>query len=683
MMRALKFAGAAIAAVVAVIALLSVVGIPSGFLTSTIAARVERDTGYRLAIAGSSKISLWPTLNVTLNDVTLTDPKDRDGSNTITVGRLQADMTLSSAWSGQPEISELVVTAPVLHVPLLRERRREAPATAAKAAESTGDAAAVIIKRVTVTDGTIVFANPRDRVENRIGSINVDAVINADRSIKLDATARAGERPLKFVVKATPPPPPLERQSIPVDLTFEMPDVLLKPLTAKADIRLNGRVVMINGLSGTLDDGAFDGWASVDVASKPLVKLDLDFRRLAVATSTATSTVGAPWSNAPIELNGLNLNGLNYVDAQIRLSAAEIAIADARFTSAAIEAVLAGGVLKASVADLGAYGGQASGEVIMDASSGNPNYAMHCDLVGVRALPLLQSLAGFDKLDGKMQAKIAVRSAGASQRAIMSNLSGTAFLNFQDGAIRGLNVARMIRSLTSGTLTGWQEAQDETTDLSQLAASFSIERGQASTTDLNLVGPLMRVTGTGTVDIGTKSLAFRVEPKLVMTTEGQGRASDPVGLGIPVVIDGPWADPRIYPDIAGILDNPDAAYAKLKEMGKGLFGPNGGGLDGLINGLTGLGGNQGNNPAGGAGAAPPSSAPASDPSGGDLGAAIGNLIQQGLSGTAAPTRRGRSLPAPQGAPADAPAAPPAARDNQDEPRDSQPMNDVLRRLFNR
>jgi len=677
MMRALKFAGAAIAAVVVVIALLSVVGIPSGFLTSTIAARVERDTGYRLAIAGASKISLWPTLNVTLNDITLTDPKDRDGTNTMTVGRLQADMTLSSAWSGQPEISELVVTTPVLHVPLLRERRREAPA-AAKAAASTGDAAAVTIKRVTVTDGTIVFSNQRDRVENRIGSINVDAVISADRSIRLDGAARAGARPLKFVVKATPPPPPLERQSVPVDLTLEMPDILLKPLTAKADVRLNGRIVMINGLSGTLDDDAFDGWASVDVASKPLVKLDLDFRRLAFATSTATSTPGAPWSNAPIELNGLN-----YVDAQIRLSAAEIAIADARFASAAIEAVLAGGVLKASVADLGAYGGQASGEVIMDASSGNPNYAMHCDLVGVRALPLLQSLAGFDRLDGKMQAKIAVRSAGASQRAIMSNLSGTAFLNFQDGAIRGLNVARMIRSLTSGTLSGWQETQDETTDLSQLAASFSVERGQASTTDLNLVGPLVRMTGTGTVDIGTKSLAFRVEPKLVMTTEGQGRATDPVGLGIPVVIDGPWAGPRIYPDMASILDNPDAAYAKLKEMGKGLFGPNGGDLGGLINGLTGLGGNQGNNPAAGAGGTPPSGAPASDPPGGDLGAAIGNLIQQGLSGTAAPTKRGRSLPAPQGAPADAPAAPPAARNNQDDPRDSQPMNDVLRRLFNR
>ncbi len=42
------------------------------------------------------------------------------------------------------------------------------------------------------------------------------------------------------------------------------------------------------------------------------------------------------------------------------------------------------------------------------------------------------------------------------------------------------------------------------------------------------------MTGAGTVDLGTKMLAFRVEPKLVLTTEGQGRAADPVGFGIPV-----------------------------------------------------------------------------------------------------------------------------------------------------
>src|SRR5262249_44743645 len=162
---------------------------------------------------------------------------------------------------------------------------------------------------------------------------------------------------------------------------------------------------------------------------------------------------------------------------------------------------LAAGVLKTSFSNLGAYGGQASGEVIVDASSGSPTYAMHTDIAGVRALPLLTSLADFDKIDGTMQAKIAARSAGASQRAIMSNLAGTAFVIFQDGAIRGVNIAQMIRSLTAGTLNGWQEEQQQATDLTQLSASFKIDRGQAVTTDLNLVGPLVRVTGAGTIDL--------------------------------------------------------------------------------------------------------------------------------------------------------------------------------------
>ncbi len=266
----------------------------------------------------------------------------------------------------------------------------------------------------------------------------------------------------------------------------------------------------------------------------------------------------------------------------------------------------------------------------IDASTGNPAFALRADLTGVRALPLLRSLADFDKLDGKMQAKISVRSTGTSQRAIMSNLVGTAFAVFQDGAIRGLNVAQMIRSLTSSTLSGWQENKEQATDLTQLSASFRIDKGQAQTTDLNLVGPLVKMTGAGTIDLGTKQMGFRVEPKLVMTTEGQGRADDPVGLGIPVMIDGPWAEPRIYPDMQGILDNPDAAYAKLKEMGKGLFGANGAGLGGLggLGGLIPGGQGQGQATAG----APGSGGKPGDPLGGQLGETIGNLLQQGLSG---------------------------------------------------
>ena len=674
-MKALKIASAAVAAILVVAALLLIVGIPSGFLTSAIQDRVERETGYRPIIAGSTRIGLWPSLNVTIHDVTIEGPKDRDAGNRLTVGSIQADMTLGSVWSGRPEITELVIVRPVLTVPLLRERTAAPKPASSRQAPSShhADSDAPTVKRITVTEGTVMFSNLRDRVDNRIEGINASAIVGADRKIRVTGGARASGHPLTFDIKATAPAPPIERQNVPVELALDAPGLLPAPLSGKAEVRLNGSVVMINGLSGTIGDGAFNGWASVDVASKPLVKLDLDFQRLDIAAATAPSAspdssgpsqAASPspsqsWSNASIDLNGLN-----YADAQIRLSAAELNIGSAHFAPAAIDSALAGGVLKCAISNLGAYGGQANGEVDIDVSGGNPSYAMRSDLVGVRALPLLRSAAGFDKLDGKMQAKITVRSNGVSQRAIMSNLGGTVFANFQDGAIRGLNVAQMIRSLTSNTLSGWQEGSEQTTDLTQLSASFRIEKGQATTTDLNLVGPLVKMTGAGTIDLGTKMLAFRVEPKLVMTTEGQGRAADPVGFGIPVAIDGPWAEPRIYPDMAGMLDNPDAAYAKLKDIGKGLFGP--GGLGGL--------GGSGSDGGG-----------LSDPLGGKLGETLGNLLQQGLgqgSGQSLGSSQGRGLPATSPSPAPNAQTAPVQSDAPAQ-QESQPMNDVLRQLFNR
>jgi AsmA protein len=631
-MRALKIAGAAIAAVIVVMALLLMIGIPSGFVMQAIQDRVERETGFRLVVSGATRLGIWPSLNVTLNDISVQDPKARDSDGRLTIGSVQADISLRSLLSGNPQVSELVVDKPVLHIPLRRERDARVD-NSPKPATTPSDAAAndFTIDHVKVIDGSVVFTNLRDRFENRIDGVDADVMIGADRQITSTGNARSGEQPLKFDIKAELPAGSMVRRNIPVELTLDVG----RSLSAKAQLRANGAVLQINGLTGTLDGAQFGGWASVDLASKPLVKIDLDFQRLGLGTSSrgqpAESQPAKPWSNEPI-----NLAGLNYVDAQIRMSAAELNIGDARFAPAAVDAALDRGVLKAQFSHLGVYGGEADGELSADVSGDNPNYTLRSDLAGVRALPLLSSLADFDKIDGKMQAKLAFRSGGASQRAIMSALGGTAYVVFQDGAIRDLNIAKMIRSLTSGTLSGWQQGRDQTTDLTQLSASFQIEQGQATTTDLTLAGPLVRMTGAGTVDLPAKRLAFRVEPKLVLTTEGQGSAANPVGLGIPVAIEGPWAGPRIYPDVAGMLDNPDAAYAKLKEMGKGLFGQGGSGGT-------------------------------SDRLGDKLGETLGNLLQQGLGSR-------RTTPAP---------ASPQEQPKQPPPDQESPIDSIMKELFGR
>jgi len=221
-------------------------------------------------------------------------------------------------------------------------------------------------------------------------------------------------------------------------------------------------------------------------------------------------------------------------------------------------------------------------------------------------------------------------------------------------------------------LSGWQQDQVQGTDMSELHASFRIEKGRAETSDLRIAGPLVRVTGTGTADLNNKTLAFRTEPKLVMTTQGQGSSvANPVGLGVPVVLEGPWNAPKIYPEMSGILDNPEAAFSKLRELGQGLFGPNflGG------NGHSGQGGQ-----------------------GSKVIESIGTIIQ-GLAGgsssnqsQSAPTAPQSAQPAPGAAPTAPQAAPapgtspqaaapaPGQRPNQDV---QGQIDNVIRQLFGR
>jgi AsmA protein len=170
----------------------------------------------------------------------------------------------------------------------------------------------------------------------------------------------------------------------------------------------------------------------------------------------------------------------------------------------------------------------------------------------------------------------------------MSGLSGTVDVVFQDGEIRNVNLAQMVRNLTKTTLNGWQKKRAEKTDLSELSALFKITGGSAKTENLKINGPLVRVSGAGTADIPAKTLQFKLDTKLVMTLEGQGGPANPVGFGVPVMVEGSWEAPKIYPDMAGILDNPEAAYSKLNELGQGLFGKSSTGGDSFFKGLGNL-----------------------------------------------------------------------------------------------
>jgi AsmA protein len=643
-MRFLKILGAGIAVVIVLIAIVLVVGIPGGLLTDVIQNRIERQTGYRLEIDETS-IHLRPNPTIALSGISLTDARNRENSIELTVASAKAQVSLASLLRGKFHVDELIVTQPVLHAPLHRERLRRRENSGGSGGVSsktpTTDALASI-GHIAIDNGTIVMQDKQRGVENRLDNVRFDMTVGADRKMRATFDAVASGKPIGLEANASIPQGTLAAVTIPVDFKLKVPAILTQELNAAAQVKLDGSTVQIDALKGDLDGARFNGNASVELESKPQVKVNLDLARIgitraavgdtgAAAAASAQPATPLPWSDKPFDLRGLN-----YVDAQTHLSIGELDIGTIKIAPLEIEASLADGIVRGTVSKVGIYDGQAAAGIAMDASADKPSFAVRAELRQVHALPLLSSAADFTRLEGKLDATVNIQAVGSSQRDVVSNLAGIAVTKFQDGEVRGINVAKMIRALTNGTLAGWQEGQSETTDLTELSASFQIDHGQAQTQDFKLAGPLVRVTGIGTADLNTKAINFRLEPKLVMTTQGQGASGDPIGFGVPVMVQGPWNQPRFFLDMAGILDNPDAAYAQLRQLGQGLFGSN------FLQ------------PNAATGNAPNTNTPA----GNNIMNGIGNLIQ-GLTGKPNQTAPAGQTPATQQAPAQGQQAAPA------------------------
>jgi len=96
-----------------------------------------------------------------------------------------------------------------------------------------------------------------------------------------------------------------------------------------------------------------------------------------------------------------------------------------------------------------------------------------------------------------------------------------------------------------------------------------------------MASPLLRVTGKGIVNLVTKTLDYHVEPRVVGTLIGQGDSS-PVrkGLTVPLHITGPFAAPKVRPEISAktLIENAPALLNKGKvggALGKILGGRGG------------------------------------------------------------------------------------------------------------
>ncbi|BAN34382.1 AsmA family protein [Sulfuricella denitrificans skB26] len=365
----------------------------------------------------------------------------------------------------------------------------------------------------------------------------------------LDVNGQQGENIIKSRL-ASPFSANLDTHQFSLDKLVASFD-LSGPAMAKAlDVNLGG-VARIDldkqdahlDLSGRLDESKLKAKLGISHFDAPAYDFDIVIDQLDIDRYLPP---GRPEDKARQPEKPLDFSFLKNLNANGRLSIGALKVANIKSSNIKLNVKADGGNLNVAPISANFYQGTLNGAISLH-DAGTPRVALKQNLVGVSVGPMLKDVANVDMLEGHGSVALDVSGQGTTVSAMKKALQGSAALNLQNGALKGVNIAGAIRNAKAkfGSLQGEStqaaNAADKT-DFSELKASFQINNGVAHNEDLSAKSPLLRLAGNGDVNIGESSMNYLAKATVVASLEGQGgkELSALKGMTVPVRITGPF-----------------------------------------------------------------------------------------------------------------------------------------------
>lgn len=310
-----------------------------------------------------------------------------------------------------------------------------------------------------------------------------------------------------------------------------------------------GQQTVSSALKGTLDDSSFEAKLGLRTFAAPAYDFKLgidriDADRYQARPAAPPQQTGAA-TGAPIDLSGLKA-----LNANGSLSVGALKVADLQMNNVRLALHAGRGQLDINPLSAKLYGGSLSGALSASASNA-PRITVKQTLTGIRLGALLKDAIKKDPIDGTGNVQLDITTQGASIGQMKKALAGSARLDLRDGAVRGINLAQVIRDGKAriGILKGDAAPQSgtssasEKTDFSELSGSFRIANGVAHNEDLSVKSPLFRLGGTGDINLGADRLDYLVKATIVSTLQGQGgpELQSLKGVTVPVKLSGPFS----------------------------------------------------------------------------------------------------------------------------------------------
>lgn len=339
-----------------------------------------------------------------------------------------------------------------------------------------------------------------------------------------------------------------------------------------------------SNLSTKLDDSTIQAKLGIGRFDPLLINFDITIDQLDVDRYLPPKTAGKQTEpESPIDLSGLKT-----LNANGSIKIGQLKVANLKSSNVRLDVKAGGGRVEMNPISANLYQGSMKG-ALSATTTASPKIAVQQNLSNINVGPLLKDLADKDLLDGRGNVTLNVTTQGATSSAMKKALDGSAAVNLQDGAIKGINIASSLR--TAKAKLGMQSdsptqsaSATEKTDFSELKASFVIRNGVAHNDDLAAKSPLLRLAGSGDINIGEGSMDYISKATVVGSLEGQGgkELSQLKGVTVPVRISGPFDALKYKLDVGALAsESAKAALAEKKtevkekakeKLLKGLFG---------------------------------------------------------------------------------------------------------------
>ncbi len=569
--------------------------LPADRLGKLLADQLTGQIGRTVTLEGA-RVSVWPEIGLRVEGLQIANADWASGGPMLAADRAAVGLDALAALGGTVVVRTAQIESPVLRL----EQSSRGAANWDMAAETggagggTGGGTApdgadgglppLAVNRLSITDATVIYRTPDAetvienadlelrlpdpqgpldailRLEQNGGTVSLNLAVAdpaaalAGAETALSATIETGGGTIGFDGSASSAPALDGTLALAVSDTaalaqaFGVPGVAVPAglgrsirgdvvLSVSPDMAISAETTALS-----LDQNTIGLSASVDLSGKPRIDAVLRAAALDLGGLAGSGTGGgnggaAPsegatgWDTTPIDASALGL-----FDGRVAFSAASVDLGD--LTLAGVDTVLTVDNSRAvlNIAQLGVFGGQTNGEVVVNNRSG---LSMRAGL-SVAGLALREALAsaGIDRIEGPVDARIDVLGSGPHMAAIMASLSGSGSVSAGPGLITGIDLAAAFGGDPTGGTTVFNTA----------AGSFTIDGGVLRNDDLAMDLPVLEAGGAGAVDLGRQSIDYTL-------SVGDPTARDGRGLVLPVRLRGPWSDVGISVDASALLES--------------------------------------------------------------------------------------------------------------------------------